>query len=340
MINSNEFISALKKVITPFIWAFVIAFFLNYLMIRIEKKFNFKRWVNILIVYVIFFGLIVLFFTIITPRVVESVSNLIKELPNYIDITQKWFTSLPDHLIAIDKYGLLDKLKDAVENFLLKASESLTPLLNKTLAQVINITSGLVDFILGSIIAAYILQDKEGFSKGFKRLNYAMFPKEKAKKIIDIGEDIKESFSKFLIGKIIDSTIIGIMCFIGCLILKIRYSLLISLIVGVTNMIPYFGPFVGGVIAVFITLLYSPIKALWVTIFIFALQQFDGLYLGPKILGIQVGLKPFWILTSIMVGGGFFGIWGMLFAVPAVAVIRNLLKRYVEKQYKLKGLNK
>lgn len=309
-------------------------------MIRIEKKFKFKRWINILIVYVIFFGLIVLFFTIITPRIIESVSNLIKELPNYIDITQKWFTSLPDHLIAIDKYGLLDKLKDAIENFLLKASESLTPLLNKTLAQVINITSGLVDFILGSIIAAYVLQDKEGFNKGFKRLNYAIFSKEKAKKIIDIGEDIKESFSKFLIGKIIDSIIIGIMCFIGCLILKIRYSLLIGLIVGVTNVIPYFGPFVGGVISVFITLLYSPIKALWVTIFIFALQQFDGLYLGPKILGIQVGLKPFWILTSIMVGGGFFGIWGMLFAVPAFAVIRNLLKRYIEKQYKLKGLNK
>jgi len=307
-------------------------------MVRIEKKFKFKRWINILIVYVIFFGLIVLFFTIITPRIVESVSNLIKELPNYIDIVQKWFTSLPDHLLATDKYGLLDKLKDAVENFLLKANESLTPLLNKTLAQVVNITSGLVDFILGSIIAVYVLHDKEEFSKGLKRLNYAMFSKEKAQKIIDVEEDIKESFSKFLIGKIIDSIIIGIMCFIGCWILKIRYSLLIGLIVGVTNVIPYFGPFVGGVISAFITLLYNPIKALWLIIFIFLLQQFDGLYLGPKILGIQVGLKPFWILTSIMVGGGFFGIWGMLFAVPVVAVIGNILKKYIEKQYKLKGL--
>ena len=324
--------------IAPFIWAFVIVFFLNYLMVRIEKKFKFKRWINILIVYVIFFGLIVLFFTIITPRIVESVSNLIKELPNYIDIVQKWFTSLPDHLLATDKYGLLDKLKDAVENFLLKANESLTPLLNKTLAQVVNITSGLVDFILGSIIAVYVLHDKEEFSKGLKRLNYAMFSKEKAQKIIDVEEDIKESFSKFLIGKIIDSIIIGIMCFIGCWILKIRYSLLIGLIVGVTNVIPYFGPFVGGVISAFITLLYNPIKALWLIIFIFLLQQFDGLYLGPKILGIQVGLKPFWILTSIMVGGGFFGIWGMLFAVPVVAVIGNILKKYIEKQYKLKGL--
>lgn len=309
-------------------------------MTHIEKKFKFKRWINILIVYVIFFGLIVLFFTIITPRVVESVSNLIKELPGYIDITQKWFSSLPGHLIAIDKYGLLDKLKDTIENFVLKASQSLTPLLNKTLTQVINITSGLANFILGSIIAAYILQDKEEFNKGFKRLTYAMFPEEKAKKIIDIEKDIKESFSRFLIGKVIDSTIIGIMCFIGCWILKVRYSLLISLIVGVTNMIPYFGPFIGMIPAALITLLYSPIKALWVTIFIFILQQFDGLYLGPKILGIQVGLRPFWIITAILIGGGFFGVWGMLFAVPTVAVIRNLLKRYIEKQYKLKGLNK
>src|SRR5690606_8042174 len=143
----------------------------------------------------------------------------------------------------------------------------------------------------------------------------------------------------FFVGKIIDSFIIGLLCFIGCLIMKVPYALLISLIVGVTNMIPYFGPFIGMIPAAVITLFESPIKALWVTIFIFALQQFDGLYLGPKILGIQVGMKPLWIITAILIGGGFFGVWGMLFAVPIAAVIRSLLRKYIKRQYEIKGLN-
>lgn len=120
--------------------------------------------------------------------------------------------------------------------------------------------------------------------------------------------------------------------------MRIRYALLISLIVGgVTNMIPYFGPFVGMIPSTIITFFYSPFKGLLVLIFIFLLQQFDGLYLGPKILGIQVGLKPFWIILSIIIGGGFFGIWGgMLFAVPTAAVIKSLLNKYIDK----KNLNK
>ena len=121
---------------------------------------------------------------------------------------------------------------------------------------------------------------------------------------------------------------------------EVRYALLISLIVGITNMIPYFGPFIGMIPAAIITVFYSPFKALWVTIFIFLLQQFDGLYLGPKILGIQVGLKPFWIILSILIGGGFFGVWGMLFAVPTAAVIRILLGKYIDKQFKQKGISR
>ena len=171
-----------------------------------------------------------------------------------------------------------------------------------------------------------------------KKIIYISLKKKNGDRFIRFFKNIHNMIGVYIGIKAIDSLIIGIIAFVGLSIIRSPYVFLIALVVGVTNMIPYFGPFVGGVIAVFITLLYSPIKALWVTIFIFALQQFDGLYLGPKILGIQVGLKPFWILTSIMVGGGFFGIWGMLFAVPVVAVIGNILKKYIEKQYKLKGL--
>lgn len=184
-----------------------------------------------------------------------------------------------------------------------------------------------------------MLKDKEYFARNFSRLTYAIFPKNKAEIIIEFFKEIKEAFSKFFVGKALDSLIIGILCFIGCLIMKVRYALLISLIVGVTNMIPYFGPFIGMIPAAIITVFYSPFKALWVIIFIFLLQQFDGLYLGPKILGIQVGLKPFWIILAILVGGGFFGVWGMLFAVPIAAVVKTVLGKYVTKQHKQKGIS-
>ncbi len=324
----------------PFVWAFVIAFFLNTILIKLENKYKLKRWANILIVYVIFYGLIVLFFTIITPKVIESIKNLIKEIPDYIKTTQAWISSSSPKLQELDKIGVLTQIQSVLDEVIIKASESITPLLNKTINQVISFTSGLINFILGSIISIYILKDKEVFAKNIRNFTFAAFPKNKAKILVGIQGDVKIAFSKFFVGKIIDSLIIGFICFIGLLIMRVRYSLLISVIVGVTNMIPYFGPFIGMIPGAILTLFESPFRALWVVIFIFLLQQFDGLYLGPKILGIQVGLKPFWIITAILIGGGFFGVWGMLFAVPIASVIKSLLTKYINRQLELKGLRK
>ena len=161
-----------------------------------------------------------------------------------------------------------------------------------------------------------MLKDKEKFIYQIKKLTYALFSNKRATKIIRSGREFNIVFSEYLIGKMIDSLIIGIICFIGTLIIRVPYPLLISTIVGVTNMIPYFGPFIGMIPAVLITLFYNPIKALWMFIFILGLQQFDGLYLGPKILGTKLGLSPFWVITAIIVGGKLFGILGMLLAAP------------------------
>jgi predicted PurR-regulated permease PerM len=319
-------------------WAFLIAFLLNSLLTILEKYFSLKRWINILIVYLLFYGAIILFFTIITPKVIENMKNLARELPYYANETEKWLLKTPSYLKAIDKYGILDYIEATIDEFLSKMGQSISPMINKTINQIILLTSNFIDFILGSIISVYILKDKEYFTNSFKKLIYAIFPVERARSVIEVFKEIKKAFSNFLAGKLLDSLIIGILCFIGCLIMKIRYAILISLIVGITNMIPYFGPFIGMIPSAVITLFYSPFKALWVTIFIFLLQQFDGLYLGPKILGIQVGLKPFWIILSILIGGGFFGVWGMLFAVPTAAVIRTLLGRYIERQFKQKRI--
>lgn len=323
----------------PFIWAFIIAFFLNTLLSTLEKNFKLKRGVNILIVYLVFYGTIILFLTIITPKVIDSIKNIGRELPHYATKTQEWFSQAPEYLMEIDKYGLLEYIESAVDDFFLRLGSSMSDIVNRTVIQVISITSFLVNFVLGSIISIYMLKDKEYFAKNFSRLIYAIFPVKKAESIIEFSKETKEAFSKFFVGKMLDSLIIGVLCFIGCLLMKVRYALLIGLIVGITNMIPYFGPFIGMIPSAIITVFYSPFKALWVVIFIFLLQQFDGLYLGPKILGIQVGLKPFWIILSILVGGGFFGIWGMLFAVPIAAVVKTVLGKYIVKQHKRKGIS-
>ena len=338
LVNDEDITIKVHNILRPFIWAFVIAFFLNVLLAKIEGKFKTKRWQNILIVYIIFFGIITLFFVFITPTVINSIKSLGKEIPGYIDITQEWLESLPHRFQGRNQYYILEEIKSTLEGVMIKAKQGIGPFLNKTLTQIINLTSGILNFIMGAIISVYILKDKEQFVDGFRRITYATFSQETAETLGIVQKEINRSFSKFFVGKIIDSTIIGILCLIGLWIMKVPYALLISLIVGVTNMIPYFGPFIGMIPAAVITLFDRPIKALWVVIFIFALQQFDGLYLGPKILGIQVGMKPFWIITAILIGGGFFGVWGMLFAVPVAAVVKSLLDRYTKKQLKIKGL--
>ncbi|QQY80042.1 AI-2E family transporter [Keratinibaculum paraultunense] len=338
-IDSTQLIETIVKVSKPFLWAFIIAFFLNTLLKILEKNFKLKRWVNILIIYLIFYGTIVLFITIITPKVVDSIKNLTRELPYYAAKTEEWLSKTPDYLKGIDSYGILDNIKTEIDNVFLKLGESITPILNKTVSQLLSWTSNLINFILGSIISIYILKDKEYFVRNIKKLIYAVFPIKQAARVLEIFDETQKAFSKFFVGKMIDSLIIGILCFIGCSIMRVHYALLISLIVGITNMIPYFGPFIGAIPSIIITLFYSPFKALLIMIFIFLLQQFDGLYLGPKILGIQVGLKPFWIILSIIIGGGFFGVWGMLFAVPIAAVVKSLVSKYIDNQFKQKRIS-
>ena len=189
--------------------------------------------------------------------------------------------------------------------------------------------------LLGLVISVYLLADKEKFIRGIKKNLYAFLGRENADKTIDFGNEVNSIFTNFFVGKLIDSTIIGILCFIGLSLLKVRFALLLSIVVGIFNMIPYFGPFIGAVPAIVITLFYNPIQALWVTLFIFGLQQFDGIILGPKILGDKVGVSPFYIILAIMIGGGFFGPMGMLMGVPVLKsffvlwdkILVNLLKK-------------
>lgn len=320
------------SILSPFFWAFGIAYILNPLMTYIEKKFKAKRGLSILLVYLIVIGFITLIVTIVSPAVANNLGELATNMPNYVRKTQTWFDDNILRLNISNNANIVAYAHKALEDITDKLTTSLNFILNLALNKAIDFTSSFLKMVFGFIISIYILKDKESFKNNAKKFLYAMFNETSVNSFLIFVNEVNSIFSKYIIGKFIDSLIIGILCAIGLSILRIPYALLISLIVGVTNMIPYFGPFIGMIPGVLITLFYSPIKALWVLIFIFVLQQFDGWYLGPKILGEKVGVSPFWIILAITLGGGTFGVLGMFLGVPFIAIIKTMLERFVSKR--------
>lgn len=332
----QRFIMYSMNLFIPIIWAGVIAYLFNPLMMKIELRFNLKRIWSILITYVIYLGILYVFITSVTPTIANSVTEIVKEVPNYIGQTEQVINEHLEDFQGLEQF--VNEIDFSLENFSVSKDGTAVKDILKNIQQyafgiigaIFTFTSGIFKFIIGLVMSIYILKDKEKFAVGLRRMGYAYFDMVKTDRFFNLMIDVDDVFSKYIIGKSIDSLIIGIICFVGLMLLDVRYALLLSIIVGITNMIPYFGPFIGAVPAVIITIFYSPIQALWVLLFILALQQFDGYILGPKILGDSVGLSPFWIIIAILIGGGFFGILGMLIAVPIMAVIRNLNQKYVD----------
>lgn len=196
-------------------------------------------------------------------------------------------------------------------------------------AGVFDLINFLKNFLIGAIVSLYLMADKEGFIAKAKMLTYAVFSPQHANFIIRSMRFTNKTFIGFFIGKILDSAIIGVLCYIGCLIFKFPSALLVSVIIGVTNVIPFFGPFIGAIPATLLILIQSPIKALWFVLFVLVLQQLDGNIIGPKILGNTTGLSSFWVLFAILLFGGLWGFVGMIVGVPLFAVIYDVIKKLV-----------
>lgn len=335
-------VSIILSYVTSFIWAFGIAFLINPLMVYFEKKFKMSRGLSLLLVYLIVLGFIILLITIVTPTIIYSIRDLLNSLPDYFNGVQDTIESLLRKSRSLDNEALrttIEKYLSNLNNYLFSIlNPSINKGLNAVLTRAVTFTSSMVKIIFGFIVSIYMLKDKEIFIKNIKAMLYALLKEEKADDLIIFGREVNIIFSKYIIGKFIDSLIIGVMCFVGLSLLKVPYSPLLSLIVGITNMIPYFGPFIGMIPATLITMLSSPTLAFWVLVFIIILQQFDGWYLGPKILGSQVGLSPFWIILAITLGGGLFGVLGMFLGTPVVALIKMLLDRFISKRLKTKNI--
>lgn len=342
------FFGSITKVLLPILYGLLFSYLLNPIMMFFEKYYLkwFKpqtpkqkrgiRTLSIFTVYVSILGLLILMIRYLVPQIYENIKELIEVAPQYIDSIDSKFTafelSLADNMATLpfnfDIKEVFNKL--SLENYF--NASLINNMVSGIMTKAFSLTSSLYNWIMGLVIAFYALTQKEDFARGTKRLTYALLSKERASKIIAVFSEGHDIFIRFFVGKFIDSFIIGVICFIGLTIMKNPYALLLAVIVGIFNMIPYFGPILGGVPAVIITLFTGFMPAVFVAIFIFILQQFDGMVLGPKILGDSIGLSPFWIVSGIIIGGALWGPLGMFFASPIIAVLLKNIERWIEKR--------
>ena len=352
-------ISRLVSILAPFIWGLVICYLLSPLMRSVEsrlflplarklyrknKKNDGRRFARVLTVVfceiVLILVLVALVYLII-PQMLSSVQTLISNSGAYIDNLSQWADGLFENYPVLDDYlgGFLDNFNTNLGNWLE------TTLLPRVGSVVTSVTSGvygvaksIYNLIIGIIVSIYLLSDKEGFVAAVKRMMYSIFSVETADRLRSGLNFVDRTFMSFLNGKLLDSLIIGIICYIVCSILQMPYTLLVSVIVGVTNIIPFFGPLIGAVPSALIILMVNPTKCLIFVIFVIILQQIDGNIIGPRILGNSTGITGFWVMFSIILGGGLFGFWGLLLGVPVFVVIYSLVTNLIVKKLKRNDL--
>ena len=359
-----EGVKKMISILSPVIMGFVFAFLLNPIVKKVEKLVaslvgklikkeelsrKIARTIGIFVALVIAMLIIVALINMIIPELYRSIRDLVVTLPKEIHLLSEKINTMLEGNSALDKFfkTLILSSNNYIEEWI--STDLLKWVQNDLLAQtgnfvtsvtagVVNVVKGIMNLLIGVIISVYLLFSKEKFMRQSKKVIYALCKPKKANLVLHIGRKANEFFSGFIIGKIIDSAIIGVLCFIGVSIFKMPYALLVSVIVGVTNVIPVFGPYIGAVPCAILILLVDPMKGLGFIVFIILLQQLDGNVIGPKILGESTGLSPFWVVFSILVAGGLFGIPGMIVGVPTFALIYYIIKLFVQQKLEAKNL--
>jgi len=351
IVNFNETKATIRNfftVLSPFIMAFFIAYILHPIVVKINrllKKFKFisdkaAKVLSIALSYLIVIGILTITLIYVLPELYNSLAELTSanRIDAMIETATTTIEKLEGKFPTIDFVSIETKLEEALPQLLTFGTSMLKDLLPVVVNVSVYIAKAVVNLLLSVVISVYMLSDKANLGLAFKKGLYAFVPKKKADNFIETSKECNSIFNSFIVGKSLDSLIIGIICFIVMNILKLPYAILLSVIVGITNMIPYFGPFIGAVPGVILYLLISPVKSIIFAIMILILQQFDGLYLGPKILGNSTGLKPLWVIFAITLGGAYAGVIGMFLGVPVVAVISFLLQKIVNNKLKKKNI--
>jgi len=341
-------LSAFWQAMSPFVYGFVFAFLMKPFRVIVETKwlknkdwsFKKKRMVAVSLAMVLFILILAAFIAILLPQLVASITSFVKSFGTYLKNFEKLLN--PDN--ATTEQGVqiiawinrnLESIGSTLSTWLTGAAGGIHKILNAG----VSVVKETFSFLIGIIAAAYMLYDEEKFKHTFKKLFYGFFPTKFADWLIYLYGLNKVAFNGFVFGKIIDSAIIGVMCYAGALLLKLPYPVLIAVVVGVTNVIPFFGPFIGAIPCLIILVVIDPWAALKFLVFIFALQQFDGNLLGPKILGDSLGLPTLWIMFAIIVGGALFGVTGMVISVPIFSVLYILIRDWVNGLLKKKQID-
>lgn len=339
------------KVSEPIIYGLVIGYLINPIMKfferliqKLDKNGNYRkmiRTVSSILAVLVFLLIIAFILYLIIPQLIRSVMGLIDTLPaqinSFIVHMDDWQFGNPAISEQIEKYLMMGA--DLLENWL---TDSLLPQTKSYIASitsgVLNVLVALKNIVIGLIVSIYVMCEKENFEGQAKKIIFAVFPPRHSNVLIQVFHAGNEIFGGFIKGKLLDSMIIGIICYVVLSIIKMPYALLVSVIVGVTNVIPFFGPFIGGIPCAFLILLADPLYALYFIIFIVILQQVDGNIIGPKILGDSTGLSSFWVIFSIIVASGLFGVPGMLFGCPAFAVIYYIIDKFIHYLLRKKAM--
>ena len=311
---------------------------------KIEET-NAKKWakaVGITGALIFLFVIIAILIAMMVPALVTSIVGLAESMPGYIDSFVEWIETIGNgnHELAVFIGSVITSITNELQNW---AKTELLPIAQQYIAQitsgVFSVVKAILNFLIGIIVVVYVMTIQDTLLGQCKKVIYALFPAKKGNIIIKTIRKSHDIFGGFVIGKIIDSAIIGVIAYVGCVILQMPSAFLVAFIIGVTNIIPFFGPFIGAIPSVLLVLIQSPIHGLYLSIFILILQQVDGNIIGPKILGNKTGLASFWVLFSILVAGGLFGFFGMVLGVPVFAVMYYIWQEFIKYRMNKKNLS-
>ena len=351
-------LKALGRILSPFIWGLVITYLLAPLYSGLYQGFflplteklsgrkqkgspRLAKALSVLLSIIVFLAVITALVYLIIPQLYASVETIVNNSPSYMEKLSEWSQNMLTNYPEVRDF-VMEKFEEINTNLFTWVRDTILPGLGSFVS---NITAGVYYFlravyniVIGIIVSAYLLSNMEAASSRAVRLLYCVFGVEHAEKIRSAIRFTDKTFMGFINGKLLDSAIIGLICYVVCAVLKMPYALLVSVIIGVTNIIPFFGPLIGAVPSAFIILLVNPVKCLIFVIFIIILQQIDGNIIGPKILGSSIGINGFWVMFSIILGAGLFSFWGMLLGVPVFVVIYTGITMLVERKLKRRSL--
>ena len=352
--STSATLNTLLSTLSPFFMGILIAFLISPLVSWMRKT-VFKKWLHItnnalnrllaiLFSYLLVISVLVVGLVYLIPEIIDSLTQLLDKMPDWANSIMDFINNLSKRYPDIDFKYIQNTVTNADTTLQSTLSKFISTLTTTIVTTGVSVVKFAINFIVAIIVSCYLIIDEKMQARGIKRVVFAFFKKERAERIWYVTKRSIKIFSDFFDGKMVDSLIIGLLCFVSMIVISFfgvkgfsDCALLVSIVVCITNMIPYFGPFIGAVPVVALTLLINPIKGLWVLIFIVVLQQFDGVILGPRILGDSIGLKPIGVIFAIIVGGAIAGPLGMFFGVPIFSVLFTIFSNFVEKLYNSKN---